>query len=77
MSIVINCDTGTLTLDDIFRLVAAVDADGNIYLRVYDDETAPTGDLVDCESGDITVLDIFRGALVTNDDGDYALNIIS
>ena len=77
MSVIINCDTGNLTLDDIFRLVAGVDADGNIYLRVYDDETAPEGALVDCESGDIMVLDIFRGALVTNDDGDYALNIIS
>ena len=77
MSLVVACDTGNLELDDIFRLVTAVDAEGNIYLRVYDDGTAPEGDLVDCTSGDITILDIFRGALVTNDDGDFALNIIS
>ena len=79
MSLVVACDTGNLELDDIFRLVTAVDAEGNIYLRIYDDGTDPDdlSDLIDCESGDMTMLDILRGALVTNDDGEYALNIVS
>ena len=41
MSIVIACDTGNLSLDDIFRLITAVDAEGNMYIRVYDDGTDP------------------------------------
>jgi len=77
MSVIINCELGDLSLDDIFRLVGAVDADGNIYIRVYDDGTDPDTleDLVDCNSGAIRMLDIFRGALVTNDEGEYALNV--
>ena len=79
MSLVIGCDTASLELVDIIRLVSGVDATGNIYLRIYDDGTDPDtlSDLIDCESGDMTVLDILRGALVTNDDGEYALNIVS
>lgn len=79
MSIVVECDTGSLSLDDIFRLVTAVDVDGNIYIRVYDDGTDPDDldDLVECDSGAIRMLDIFRGALVTNLDGEYALNVVS
>ena len=77
MSVVITCELGDLSLDDIFRLVTAVDGSGNIYIRVYDDGTDPAtlSDLVDCDSGDISMLDILRGALVTNDSGEYALNI--
>ena len=79
MSLVVACDTASLELVDIIRLVTAVDATGNIYLRIYDDGTDPDdlSDLIDCESGDMTMLDILRGALVTNDDGEYALNIVS
>jgi len=79
MSIVIECDSGDLSLDDIFRLVTAIDADGNVYIRVYDDGTDPDtlSDLVDCDSGAIRMLDILRGALVTNDEGEYALNVTS
>jgi len=79
MSLVIGCDTANLELDDIFRLVTAIDATGNIYIRVYDDGTDPDdlSDLVTCQNGDITMLDILRGALVTNLDGEYALNIVS
>ena len=80
MSIVINCaEASSLGLDDIFRLVTAVDDEGNIYIRVYDDGTDPDTleDLVDCDSGNVTMLDIFRGALVTNDEGEYALNVAS
>ena len=79
MSLVIGCDTASLELVDIIRLVSGIDATGNIYLRIYDDGTDPDdlSDLIDCESGDMTVLDILRGALVTNDDGEYALNIVS
>lgn len=79
MSIVINCGDGDLSLDDIFRLVTAVDDDGNIYIRVYDDGTDPDtlNDLVSCDSGAIRMLDILRGALVTNDEGEYALNVTS
>ena len=78
MSIVINCDIGDLSLDDIFRLVTAVDAEGNAYIRVYDDGTDPDTleDLAGCADG-IEMLDILRGALVTNDDGEYALNVVS
>ena len=76
MSIIVDCDTGGLGLDDIFRLVSAVDVDGNIYLRVYNDGTDPDtlSDLADCETA-VTMLDILRGALVTNDEGEYALNV--
>ena len=79
MSLVQGCDTASLELVDIIRLVSGIDATGNIYLRIYDDGTDPDtlSDLIDCESGDMTVLDILRGALVTNDDGEYALNIVS
>jgi hypothetical protein len=79
MSIVQGCDTANLELDDIFRLVSAVDVDGNFYIRVYDDGTDPDtlDDLVECQNGDITMLDILRGALVTNDEGEYALNVAS
>jgi hypothetical protein len=77
MSLVIDCDIQSLSLDDIFRMVSAVDADGNYYIRIFNDGTDSDtlNDLVDCESGDITMLDIFRGALVYNVDGEYALNI--
>lgn len=77
MSIILTCDSGDLSLDDIFRLVTAVDAEGNIYIRVYDDGTDPDtlDDLIDCDNSSVTMLDILRGALVTNDDGEYALNI--
>ena len=79
MSIVVGCDTASLELDDIWRLVTAIDATGNVYIRIYDDGTDPAdlSDLIDCESGDMTMLDILRGALVTNDGGEYALNIVS
>jgi len=79
MSLVIDCDINSLTLDDIFRMVSVVDADGNYYIRIYDDGTDPDdlSDLIDCESGDMTMLDILRGVLVTNDDGEYALNVVS
>ena len=75
MSLFIECDTGDLTFDDIIRLVSAVDDDGNIYLRTYDDGTA-SEDLTDlaCVDG-FGFLDILRGALVLNDDGEYALNV--
>jgi len=77
MSIVIDCDISSLSLDDIFRMVSTVDADGNTYIRIFNDGTAEgdLNDLVTCQNGDITILDIFRGALVTNADGEYALNI--
>ena len=75
MSLFIECDTGDLTFDDIIRLVSAVDADGNIYLRTYDDGT-PSGDLTDLACADgFGFLDILRGALVLDDDGEYALNV--
>jgi len=79
MSLVIDCDIQSLSLDDIFRMVALVDADGNFYIRIFDDGTDPDtlNDLITCTSGDISMLDIFRGALVTNDDGEYALNVVS
>ena len=79
MSLVTQCDSGDLSLDDIFRLVTAISATGQVYIRLYDDGTDPDdlNDLIDCESGDITMLDILRGALVTNDDGEYALNVVS
>ena len=78
MSLVITCDLGDLSLDDIFRLVTAVDASGNVYIRIYDDGTDPDtlSDLADCADG-IRMLDILRGALVTNHDGEYALNVVS
>ncbi len=78
MSIVTQCDSGDLSLDDIFRLVTAISATGDVYLRLYDDGTDPDdlSDLVDCESGDVTMLDILRGALVIIDD-EYALNVVS
>ena len=84
MSLIVLCDNKDLTVTDIYRLVSAVDADGNFYLRtyefyvrVYDDGTDPATltDLADCESGDITILDILRGLLVVSNDGQYALNI--
>lgn len=76
MSIVVDCDTGGLGLDDIFRLISGIDVDGNIYIRVYNDGTDPDTltDLADCLTA-VTMLDILRGALVTNDDGEYALNV--
>ena len=79
MSLVVGCDTAKLELDDIFRLVTAISATGDVYIRIFDDGTDPDtlSDLVDCESGDITMLDILRGALVTNVDGEYALNVAS
>ena len=79
MSLVQGCDTASLELDDIFRLVTAISATGDIYIRIYDDGTDPDtlSDLVECQNGNISVLDILRGALVTNDDGEYALNIVS
>lgn len=78
MSFIVDCDIGVLTLDDIFRLVSGVDADGNYYIRVYNDGTEPA-DLndIDCEDGGVSALDILRGALGTNEDGEYALNIVS
>ena len=79
MSLVTQCDSGDLSLDDIFRLVTAISATGEVYIRIFDDGTDPDtlSDLIDCESGDVTMLDIFRGALVTNVEGEYALNIVS
>ena len=79
MSLVVDCDINSLSLDDIFRMVAVVDADWNFYIRYYNDGTDPDdlNDLVTCQNGDITMLDIFRGALVLNADGEYALNIAS
>ena len=79
MSLVVTCDSSDLSLDDIFRLVTAVDVDGNVYIRIFDDGTSPDDldDLVACNSFDITMLDILRGALVTNLDGEYALNVAS
>ena len=73
----VECDTGSLSLDDIFRLITAVSATGDIYIRIVDDGTDPDDldDLVACNSGAIMMLDILRGALVINDDGDYALNV--
>lgn len=78
MSYVTDCDTGVLTLDDIFRLVSGVDEDGNYYIRVYNDgtEASSLAD-IDCEDNGVSALDILRGALVTNLDGEYALNIVS
>ena len=75
MSLVVDCDTGGLGLDDIFRLVSGIDASGNIYIRVYNDGTDPDTltDLADCENS-ATMLDILRGALVIQD-GEYALNV--
>jgi hypothetical protein len=77
MSLVIDCDISSLSLDDIFRMVSAVDADGNYYIRIFNDDTDPAdlNDLVTCQNGDISMLDIFRGALVYNADGEFALNI--
>jgi len=77
MSLVTECNSGDLSIDDIFRLVAGVDVDGNIYIRIYDDGTDPDtlSDLVECQNGNISMLNILRGALVTNDDGEYALNV--
>ena len=75
MSFVIGCDIGSLSLDDIFRLVSGIDVDGNIYIRLYSDENHPAYIFdLDCNST-ATALDILRGALVTNDEGEYALNI--
>ena len=75
MSLFIECDTGDLTFDDIIRLVSAIDDDGNIYIRTYDDGT-PSGDLTDLACADgFGFLDILRGALVLDDDGEYALNV--
>jgi len=76
MSLVVTCDIGNLGLDDIFRLISGVDADGNFYIRVYNDGTDPDtlDDLADCITA-ASMLDILRGALVTNDDGEYALNV--
>jgi len=78
MSLVVGCDTGNLSLDDIFRLITAIDAEGNFYIRIYDDGTDPDdlSNLADCDMP-VSMLDILRGALVTNDDGEYALNIVS
>ena len=75
MSLFIECDTGDLTFDDIIRLVSAIDDDGNIYLRTYDDGTA-SEDLTPlaCVDG-FGYLDILRGALVLDDDGEFALNV--
>lgn len=77
MSLVVDCDINTLGIEDIIKLVTAIDVDGNIYIRVFDDGTDPDtlDDLVECDSGNISVLDILRGALVTNLDGEFALNV--
>ena len=79
MSLVTDCDIGNLSIEDIIRLVTAIDADGNMYIRVYDDgsDVDDLSDLVNCDSGDVSLTDILRGALVTNDDGEYALNVVS
>ena len=79
MSLVIDCDIQSLFIEDIIKLVTAIDVDGNMYIRVFDDGTDPAtlDDLVECDSGNISVLDILRGVLVTNDDGEYALNVVS
>jgi hypothetical protein len=75
MSLVVDCEIGSLGLDDIFRMVSATDVDGNIYIRVYNDGTDPdTLSEFDCITA-VSMLDILRGALVTNDDGEYALNV--
>jgi len=78
MSLVTHCDSGDLSLDDIFRLITAISATGDVYIRLYDDGTDPDtlNDLIDCESGDVSMLDILRGALVIVDD-EYALNVVS
>ena len=76
MSLVVQCDTGGLGLDDIFRLISGVDVDGNIYIRVCDDET-PAEDLtnISCTDFGVSALDILRGALFLNDDGEYCLSV--
>jgi hypothetical protein len=76
MSLVVGCDTGSLGLDDIFRLISGIDVDGNTYIRVCDDET-DYDDLsnLDCEDFGVSALDILRGALFLNDDGEYCLNV--
>lgn len=75
MSLVVTCDVNSLGIDDIFRLVSAVDGSGNIYIRVYNDGTDPdTLEDFDCTEA-VTMLDILPGALVTNDEGEYALNV--
>jgi len=77
MSLVVGCDTGSLGLDDIFRLISGIDVDGNIYIRLCDDET-PLVDLSELSCEDTTtMLDILRGALFLNDDGEYCLNVSS
>jgi hypothetical protein len=74
MSLVVDCDTGGLSLDDIFRMVSGIDVDGNIYIRVYNDGTDPaTLSEFDCITA-VSMLDILRGALVIQD-GEYALNV--
>ena len=73
MSLVVACDTASLELDDIFRLISGIDVDGNFYIRVVNDETSPVFDLT-CRNT-ASALDILRGALTTNEDGEYALNV--
>jgi hypothetical protein len=78
MSLVTTCDLQNLTIDDIFRLVSACDADGNFYIRVvpYDGEEE-LNDCVECDGKNITALNILKFALCTNADGKYALQVVN
>ena len=77
MSLIVLCDNKDLSIVDIYRLVTGVNAEGNFYIRTYNDGTDPATlvDLIDCESGDITILNILKGLLVVDGSGNYALNI--
>ena len=76
MSLVIGCDTGSLGLDDIFRLISGIDVDGNIYIRLVDGNAPAYVFDLECTNS-ATALDILRSALVLNADGEYALNVSS
>jgi len=73
MSLVVGCDTGSLGLDDIFRLISGIDVDGNIYIRLVDGNAPAYVFDLGCTDS-YTALDILRSALVLNDDGEFALN---
>ena len=76
---VVSCDLDSLTIEDIIKMVAVCDEDGNFYFRVRDgsDDYTPHSvtDCIECGM-DLTSLNILKKALSTNDDGDYCLNII-
>ena len=75
MSLVIGCDTGNLSLDDIFRLISGIDVDGNIYIRVCDGNAPAYIFDIACNDFGVSALDILRSALAVNDDGEYCLNV--